>query len=79
MANSTDDCIPTTFCVSKRYCAPFSRPVVGFDGRDHSTALSGEAGSEIITSLVEKGEDINTQVRQNPSSRNNRLLSVWNV
>lgn len=61
MTNSADDCILTTFCVSKRYCTPFTPPV------------------RVITSLVEKDADINTQVRQNHSSRNKRLLSVWCV
>lgn len=68
--------------VSKRYYAPFSCRGMGFNGTDHATALSEEAVGvqpEIITSLVEKGADINTQVRQNHRSRNSMLVSVWNV
>lgn len=74
MANSTDDCIPT-FSVSKRYCAPFSCPVMGFDGSGLSMGRPESVQPEILTSLVEKEADINTQVRQSHSSRNSRLLS----
>lgn len=69
MANSTDGCILTTFCVSKRYCILFSHPIMGLDGSYHSTAEPQEAVGgggvtpKINTSLVEKGADINTQVR----------------
>lgn len=69
--------------VSLRDTVVLSAPLSsGLMAADHSTALSEEAGgvrTEIITSLVEKGADINTQVIQNRGSRKNRLLSVWNV
>lgn len=62
MRNSTDECIPTTFCVSKRHCTPFSLPVNGLDGRDHYSVWAGPVQPEIVTSLVKKAAGINTQV-----------------